>query len=168
MNAFLWLLLNLVLYTVQNHWFMFFSTMQSPDLLLLLLLLFALDKGGKKAAGYGLGLGAFLDIVTFSYFGFHMVTRASIGALIGSNRMNVFADRMPTFMVLSALTTLLLNVARDLFLCIVLRRWLPFFPLAVLTLKCMFWNLLCAPFMWLLYHWLKRRFDSRRAYYYHL
>ena len=46
--------------------------------------------------------------------------------------MNVFADRMPTYMILTALVTLLLGVVRGLFLCVVLHRWMPFCPLCAL------------------------------------
>ena len=164
----LWLLFTLTLFTLENHWFMFFSTTQSPDLLLLFLLLYALDQGERKGALYGLGIGALLDVVTFSYFGWHLVTRTAIGFVVGRNRMNMFADRLPTYVILTALITLLLRVAGSLLLCIVQGRWLPLWPLVLLTLKCVFWNCICAPVMWFLYHRLKDRIRSRREYYYHL
>ena len=111
MNTFLWLFLNLFLFSLKTHWFLLFTTYDSPDFLLLLLILYALDQGGRKGALYGIGMGLFLDVVSFGYFGYHLVTRALVGAFIGSNRMNVFADRMPTYMILTALVTLLLGVA---------------------------------------------------------
>ena len=129
MNTFLWLFLNLFLFSLKTHWFLLFTTYDSPDFLLLLLILYALDQGGRKGALYGIGMGLFLDVVSFGYFGYHLVTRALVGAFIGSNRMNVFADRMPTYMILSALVTLLLGVVRGLFLCVMLHRWMPLSPL---------------------------------------
>lgn len=166
--ALAWLVFTLFLFTLENHWFLFFNTTQSPDLLLLFLLLYALDQGERRGAWYGLGIGALLDIVTFSYFGWHMATRAALGYLVGHNRMNMFADRLPTYLILTGLVTLLLHVARGLFLCVALGRWLPLWPLVLLTLKSMGWNLVVAPVMWLLYHKLKKRVRSRMDYYYHL
>lgn len=166
--AIAWLFFILFLFTLENHWFLFFNTTQSPDLLLLFLLLYALDQGERKGAWCGLGIGALLDIVTFSYFGWHMVTRAALGYLVGRNRMNMFADRLPTYLILTGLVTLLLHVARGLFLCVALGRWLPLWPLVLLTLKSLGWNLVVAPLMWLLYHKLKKRVRSRMDYYYHL
>lgn len=166
--AFAWLLFTLFLFTLENYWFFFFNTTQSPDLLLLFLLLYAMDQGKRKGAVYGLGIGALLDIVTFSYFGWHLVTRTLIGYLVGKNRMNMFADRLPTYLILTGMVTLLLQVARGLFLCVALGRWLPLLPLAVSTLKCMGWNLIAAPILWFCYHKLKKRVRSRMDYYYHL
>lgn len=166
--ALAWLFFTLFLFTLENHWFLFFNTTQSPDLLLLFLLLYALDQGERRGAWYGLGIGALLDIVTFSYFGWHMVTRAALGYLVGRNRMNMFAERLPTYLILTGLVTLLLQVARGLFLCVVLGRWLPLLPFVFLTLKSLGWNLLVAPVMWFLYHKLKKRVRSRMDYYYHL
>ncbi|WP_303225183.1 rod shape-determining protein MreD [uncultured Acidaminococcus sp.] len=166
--AFAWLFFTLFLFTLENHWFLFFNTTQSPDLLLLFLLLYAMDRGKRNGAVYGLGIGALLDVVTFSYFGWHMVTRAVLGYLIGKNRVNMFVDRLPTYLILTALVTLLLQVARGLFLCVMLGRWLPILPLALQTLKLMGWNLVLAPVMWFLYHRLKKRVRSRMDYYYHL
>ena len=163
-----WLFFTLFLFTLENHWFLFFNTTQSPDLLLLFLLLYAMDQGERRGAWYGLGIGALLDIVTFSYFGWHMVTRAALGYLVGRNRMNMFADRLPTYLILTGLVTLLLQVARGLFLCVVLGRWLPLLPFVFLTLKSLGWNLVAAPVMWFLYHKLKKRVRSRMDYYYHL
>ena len=77
--ALAWLFFTLFLFTLENHWFLFFNTTQSPDLLLLFLLLYAMDRGKRNGAVYGLGIGALLDVVTFSYFGWHMVTRAALG-----------------------------------------------------------------------------------------
>ena len=156
--ALAWLFFTLFLFTLENHWFLFFNTTQSPDLLLLFLLLYAMDQGKRNGAVYGLGIGALLDVVTFSYFGWHMVTRAALGYLIGKNRVNMFVDRLPTYLILTALVTLLLQVARGLFLCVMLGRWLPILPLALQTLK----------LMWFLYHGLKKRVRSRMDYYYHL
>ncbi|MDO5597590.1 MULTISPECIES: rod shape-determining protein MreD [Acidaminococcus] len=166
--ALAWLLFTLFLFTLENHWFLFFNTTQSPDLLLLFLLLYALDQGERRGAWYGLGIGALLDIVTFSYFGWHMVSRAALGYLVGRNRMNMFADRLPTYLILTGLVTLLLQVARGLFLCVALGRWLPLLPFVFLTLKSLAWNLVAAPVMWFLYHKLKKRVRSRMDYYYHL
>lgn len=166
--ALAWLLFTLFLFTLENHWFLFFNTTQSPDLLLLFLLLYALDQGERRGAWYGLGIGALLDIVTFSYFGWHMVSRAALGYLVGRNRMNMFADRLPTYLILTGLVTLLLQVARGLFLCVALGRWLPLLPFMFLTLKSLAWNLVAAPVMWFLYHKLKKRVRSRMDYYYHL
>ncbi|WP_337383242.1 rod shape-determining protein MreD [Acidaminococcus timonensis] len=166
--ALAWLLFTLFLFTLENHWFLFFNTTQSPDLLLLFLLLYALDQGERRGAWYGLGIGALLDIVTFSYFGWHMVSRAVLGYLVGRNRMNMFADRLPTYLILTGLVTLLLQVARGLFLCVALGRWLPLLPFVFLTLKSLAWNLVAAPVMWFLYHKLKKRVRSRMDYYYHL
>ena len=166
--ALAWLLFTLFLFTLENHWFLFFNTTQSPDLLLLFLLLYALDQGERRGAWYGLGIGALLDIVTFNYFGWHMVSRAVLGYLVGRNRMNMFADRLPTYLILTGLVTLLLQVARGLFLCVALGRWLPLLPFVFLTLKSLAWNLVAAPVMWFLYHKLKKRVRSRMDYYYHL
>ena len=166
--ALAWLFFTLFLFTLENHWFLFFNTTQSPDLLLLFLLLYALDQGERRGAWYGLGIGALLDIVTFSYFGWHMVSRAALGYLVGRNRMNMFADRLPTYLILTGLVTLLLQVARGLFLCVALGRWLPLLPFVFLTLKSLAWNLVAAPVMWFLYHKLKKRVRSRMDYYYHL
>lgn len=166
--ALAWLLFTLFLFTLENHWFLFFNTTQSPDLLLLFLLLYALDQGERRGAWYGLGIGALLDIVTFSYFGWHMVSRAALGYMVGRNRMNMFADRLPTYLILTGLVTLLLQVARGLFLCVALGRWLPLLPFVFLTLKSLAWNLVAAPVMWFLYHKLKKRVRSRMDYYYHL
>ena len=166
--ALAWLLFTLFLFTLENHWFLFFNTTQSPDLLLLFLLLYALDQGERRGAWYGLGIGALLDIVTFSYFGWHMVSRAALGYLVGRNRMNMFADRLPTYLILTGLVTLLLQVARGLFLWVALGRWLPLLPFVFLTLKSLAWNLVAAPVMWFLYHKLKKRVRSRMDYYYHL
>lgn len=164
----LWVLLTLLLFTLENHWFLFFSTAQSPDLLLLFLVVYALDQGQRRGALYGLGAGALLDIVTFSYFGWHMVTRTCIGFLVGHNRQNMFADRLVTYEILIGLITLLLQVARGLFLCVVLGRWLPFVPLAALTLKTLFWNLVCGPIVWAVYRKAKPKVQRRLDYYYHV
>ena len=48
MNTFLWLFLNLFLFSLKTHWFLLFTTYDSPDFLLLLLILYALDQGGRK------------------------------------------------------------------------------------------------------------------------
>ena len=95
-------------------------------MLLLFLLLYALDQGERGGTFYGLGIGALLDVVTFSYFGWHMVTRAFIGYVVGKNRLNMFADRLPTYLILTFMVTLLLRVATSLFLCFMQGRWLPF------------------------------------------
>ena len=166
--ALAWLLFTLFLFTLENHWFLFFNTTQSPDLLLLFLLLYALDQGERRGAWYGLGIGALLAIVTISYFGWHMVSRTALSYLVGRNRMNMFADRLPTYLILTGLVTLLLQVARGLFLCVALGRWLPLLPFVFLTLKSLAWNLVAAPVMWFLYHKLKKRVRSRMDYYYHL
>ena len=47
----------------------------------------------------------------------------------------MFVDRLPTYLILTALVTLLLQVARGLFLCVMLGRWLPILPLALQTLS---------------------------------
>ena len=99
--ALAWLFFTLFLFTLENHWFLFFNTTQSPDLLLLFLLLYAMDRGKRNGAVYGLGIGALLDVVTFSYFGWHMVTRAALGYLIGKNRVNMFVDRLPPSLILT-------------------------------------------------------------------
>ena len=65
MNTFLWLFLNLFLFSLKTHWFLLFTTYDSPDFLLLLLILYALDQGGRKGALYGIGMGLFLDVVSF-------------------------------------------------------------------------------------------------------
>lgn len=96
------------------------------------------------------------------------MTRALVGAFIGSNRMNVFADRMPTYMILTALVTLLLGVVRGLFLCVVLHRLMPFVPFALWTLRSIGWNLIMAPLVWVIYQKVKERFLRRHSYYYHL
>ena len=57
MNTFLWLFLNLFLFSLKTHWFLLFTTYDSPDFLLLLLILYALDQGGRKGALYGIGMG---------------------------------------------------------------------------------------------------------------
>ncbi len=168
LRALAWLFFTLFLLSLENHWFMFFTTTQSPDLLLLFLLLYALDQGERGGTFYGLGIGALLDVVTFSYFGWHMVTRVFIGYVVGKNRLNMFADRLPTYLILTFMVTLLLRVATSLFLCIMQGRWLPFWPFLVLTVKSIGWNLICAPVMWFLYHKLKQRLHSRMDYYYHL
>ena len=80
----------------------------------------------------------------------------------------MFADRLPTYLILTGLVTLLLQVARGLFLCVALGRWLPLLPFVFLTLKSLAWNLVAAPVMWFLYHKLKKRVRSRMDYYYHL
>ena len=152
LRALAWLFFTLFLFSLENHWFMFFTTTQSPDLLLLFLLLYALDQGERGGTFYGLGIGALLDVVTFSYFGWHMVTRVFIGYVVGKNRLNMFADRLPTYLILTFMVTLLLRVATSLFLCIMQGRWLPFWPFLVLTAKSIGWNLICAPVMWFLYH----------------
>lgn len=168
MNTFLWIFLNLFLFSLKTHWFLLFTTYDSPDFLLLLLILYALDQGGRKGALYGIGMGLFLDVVSFGYFGYHLVTRALVGAFIDSNRMNVFADRMPTYMVLTALVTLLLGVVRGLFLCVMLHRWMPFVSFALWTLRSIGWNLVMAPIVWIIYQKVKERLLRRHSYYYHL
>ena len=97
-----------------------------------------------------------------------MVSRTVIGYLVGKNRVNMFVDRLPTYLILTTLVTLLLQVARGLFLCIMLGRWLPLWPLTLQTLQTMGWNLVLAAVMWFLYHRLKKRVRSRLDYYYHL
>lgn len=164
----LWLFLTLFLFIVENHWFLFFPGSQSPDLLLLLLVVYALDQGARRGTFYGLGAGLLLDIVTFSYFGWHTITRGCIGLLVGHNRQNMFADRLVTYEILVGMLTLLLQVARGLFLCLALGRWLPFFPLAFLTLKTLFWNLVAGPVVWVAYRKMKPKVQRRLDYYYHV
>ena len=168
MNTFLWLFLNLFLFSLKPIGSSFL-----PRMILLIFFFFCLSsmplikeaaKGPCMELVWGFSsMWSLLAILAIIW-----LTRALVGAFIGSNRMNVFADRMPTYMILTALVTLLLGVVRGLFLCVMLHRWMPFVPFALWTLRSIGWNLIMAPLVWVIYQKVKERFLRRHSYYYHL
>lgn len=167
MTNVLWPLFALVLFAVQTHWFMLFQTTQAPDLLLLFLLLFALDAGGKRGARCGFFLGALQDITTFSFLGYHILTRFLLGLFIGGNREKIFKDKLPTFFVLVAIVSVVMKSITTIFLVIYHGHLFSLWPMVYNTVKFVGWNLLCSVPMWVIYRMLRDYIDRRENPYYH-
>ncbi|MCI2109957.1 MAG: rod shape-determining protein MreD [Acidaminococcaceae bacterium] len=167
MTQALWPLLALLLFAVQIHWFMFFSSTQAPDLLLLFLLLFSLDTGGRRGARCGFFIGTLQDVVTFSFFGYHMITRLLLGFLIGSSRERIFKDKIATFFVLVAVVSIFLKIVTAIFLMLYRGHMFPWGPILSGTLKYMGWNLLCSVPMWIIFRILRDYIGRRENPYYH-
>ena len=163
----LWPLLVLLLFSLETHWFMFFKSTQAPDLLLLFLLLFSLDVGGKRGARCGFFLGILQDVVTMSFFGYHIITRLLLGLFIGGNREKIFKDKISTFFILVAVVSILLKGCRSVFLLIYQGHAVPWGSLFFETMKFVGWNLLCTIPMWVLYGIIRDFIDRRENPYYH-
>lgn len=149
MSLLLWPLLALILYSVQTSWFMFFNTTQGPDLLLIFILICSLEDGPKAGLLAGLALGGLQDIVTFTFFGYHIVTRMLIAGVVGAMRDNIFKDQLSTFLILVGIVSAFVKVTHLVFLMIYQGEFLPIWPFVVDMVKYMGWNVLCAVPMWI-------------------
>lgn len=167
MTSALWPLLVLLLFSIQTHWFMFFRTTQAPDLLLLFLLLFSLDAGGKRGARCGFLIGVLQDVVTFSFFGYHMVTRLLLGLFIGASRERIFKDKITTYFILVVAISLLSKLMTAVFLLIYRGHMLPWSSLLSSIMKFMGWNLLCSIPMWIIFRLLRDYIGRKENPYYH-
>ncbi len=163
----LWLILVLSLYAAQTHWFMFFRSTQAPDLLLLFLLLFSLDRGGKSGARCGFFIGVLQDVVTFTFFGYHMITRLFLGLFLGANKEKIFKDRLVTFFVLVAIISIFMKIVTTVFVMLYQGHMFPLVPVLLSTVKYMGWNLLCSIPMWIIYRIIRDYIGQRENPYYH-
>jgi len=167
MIVLLWPALVLLLYTLQTHWFMFFESTQSPDLLLLFVLMYALDTGGKEGAGCGLMVGILQDVVTFSFFGYHIITRTLLGFLVGSAREKIFRDRIYTFIILVVMASFIVKLVYGVTLCIYTHELIPLGRFLLSTFKYVGWNILCALPVWILYRIVREIMERKFNPYYH-
>ena len=149
MRVLIWPILTLLLYTLQSSWFLFFNTTQVPDFLLILVLLISLEEGVQGGALTGLAVGALQDVITLSFFGYHIITRLLIGVSVGLLRGNIFKDSLPTFLVLTALASALLKLINIVFLMIYQKELLPLWPFFYNMLKYIGWNIVIAIPMWI-------------------
>lgn len=149
MKLLLWPIFTIALYAVQTSWFHFFNTTQSPDLLLIFILLVALEQGGKGGALMGFGIGALQDVVTFSFFGYHIITRMLLGIVAGAIRGNIFKDQLPTFLVLTAIASAVVKIIHVIFIMLYQGEFLSTWPFIIDMLKYMGWNVVCAIPMWI-------------------
>jgi rod shape-determining protein MreD len=149
MKVLFWPILTLLLYTLQSSWFLFFNTTQAPDFLLIMILLVALNEGAKGGAIAGLAIGALQDVVTFTFFGYHLITRMAIGLVVGLLRGNIFKDSLPTFLVLVALSSILLKGINTVFLVAYHKEFFNMWPIIYNTLKYIGWNVVVAIPLWI-------------------
>ena len=166
MRILFWPILTLALYTLQTSWFLFFHTSQSPDLLLILILLVALEEGPAAGGLLGCGVGILQDVVTFSFFGYHLVTRTLIGLAVGAMRENIFKDQLSTFLILVAIISGFLKVLHVLFLMVYQREIFTLWPLAWDAGKYIGWNVVCAIPMWIICKVLLTAVQRRESRYY--
>lgn len=168
MRLLIWPLLVLVLLGLQSAWFRLFNSAQAPDLLLLFVLLYSLDAGGKNGAICGFCVGALQDILTLSFFGFHVITRLLVGAIAGASKGSVFKDSPTTFIILVGITSISIKLIYAIVL--MLFNW-EIFNISLLLInsgKYMLWNLSCALPAWFVYNVIKEWLWQKDNPYYHL
>ncbi len=168
MRLLIWPFLVIFLLGLQSTWFKLFNSAQAPDLLLLFVLLYSLDAGEKHGAICGFCVGAIQDVLTFSLFGFHIVTRCLVGLVVGASRGSVFKDRPITFVMLVGLTSVVIKVVYTVVL--MLFNWEIFnvSTLLVNSGKYLLWNLVCALPVWFIYNIAKEWLWQKENPYYHL
>ncbi len=168
MMILLWALLLLGLYTLQTSWFLFFHTSQSPDLLLVLLLLTTLEEGPKGGLSLGFVIGALQDVISFSFFGYHIVTRTLLGGMIGLMRGNIFKDQLPTFAVVVALVSIMVKAFHLAFLMFYQGEIFSLWPFVLDAGKYVGWNVVCSVPMWIISRVIIEILKRRQQRYYRM
>ena len=145
MRFLIWPFLVLILLGIQSTWFRLFNSAQAPDLLLIFVLVYSLDAGGKNGAICGFCIGALQDILTLSLFGFHSITRLLVGLFVGASRGSVFKDRPTTFVMLVGITSIIIKVVYTIVLMLLIGRFsiFPFCLLIQENIYCGIYFVLC-------------------------
>ena len=106
MRRLIWPVLFLLLMLVQGAASAFYTGWLAFDLPLLALYAFAMLRGEKQGALVGLGVGFLQDAMTVGIFGYHMLSRAAVGFLVGLMKEKVVKDNAAFHMVVIALCSL--------------------------------------------------------------
>ena len=93
MRRLIWPVLFLFLIVVQGASSVFYSGWLAFDLPLLFLYSFALLRGQDKGALAGFGIGFVQDSMTVGVFGYHMLTRAIFGFLVGLMKEKIVKEQ---------------------------------------------------------------------------
>ncbi len=92
MRRLIWPVLFLLLLLLQGAVSVFYTGWLSCDLPLLALYAFAMLYGEYFGMGAGLAVGFLQDAMTVGVFGYHMLTRAALGFLVGLGKEKVVED----------------------------------------------------------------------------
>lgn len=103
MRRLIWPVLFLLLMLVQGAASAFYTGWLAFDLPLLALYAFAMLRGERQGALAGFGVGFVQDAMTVGVFGYHMLSRISIGFLVGLMKEKVVKDNATFHMLLIAL-----------------------------------------------------------------
>lgn len=103
MRRLIWPVLFLLLLLVQGAASVFYTGWLACDLPLLALYAFAMLRGEYFGMAAGLGVGFLQDAMTVGVFGYHMLTRAALGFLIGLTKEKVVKDNAVFHMTAIAL-----------------------------------------------------------------
>ena len=89
-----WLLLVLGLYVIEPPFMPIIFGGIAPDLLLILVVSFAFQRGARQGALMGFLTGLLSDLATGTFFGIHILTKMIIGFSCGLFSKNVFKEQM--------------------------------------------------------------------------
>lgn len=111
MRRLIWPVLFLFLLLLQGVASVFYTGWLFCDLLLLALYSYALLRGERLGTFTGACVGLLQDAMTVSVFGFHILSRACVGYLIGLTKEKVFKENMTYHVTVIALCSLGLRFA---------------------------------------------------------
>ena len=94
MRRLIWPVLFLFLILIQGVSSVFYTGWLAFDLPLLFLYSFALLRGQDKGAVAGAGIGFVQDAMTVGVFGFHMLTRAIVGYVVGMLKEKIVKEQI--------------------------------------------------------------------------
>jgi len=100
MRRLIWPVLFLFLIVVQGASSVFYSGWLAFDLPLLFLYSFSLLRGKDKGALAGFGIGFVQDSMTVGVFGYHMLTRAAFGFLVGMMKEKIVKEKITFHVIL--------------------------------------------------------------------
>ncbi|WP_405379792.1 rod shape-determining protein MreD [Phascolarctobacterium sp.] len=92
MRRLIWPVLFLLLLLLQGAVSVFYQGWLSFDLLLIALYAFAMLRGQEAGAAVGAAIGLLQDAMTVGVFGYHILTRATLGYMIGFTKEKVVKD----------------------------------------------------------------------------
>ncbi len=109
MRKLIWPVLFLFLLTVQGSATVFFSGWLAFDLPLLALYSYAVLRGNKYGLPMGFLAGFLQDAMTTGIFGFHMLTRALLGYLVGLTQGKIVKEKQFYHLAAAGLCSLLIR-----------------------------------------------------------
>ena len=161
MRKLIWPVLFLFLIFLQGSLSVFFTGWLSCDLVLLALYAYAMLRGEKSGAIAGGIIGFMQDAMTVGVFGYHVLSRACFGYLVGLTKEKVFKDNFIYHMsAIAACSFILRFVYWWLELLRSGGRWSMFFGYAIDTVGFILGNVILVWPMLLLvkkiYEWIKK------------